>query len=181
MQANINEEHFMLQVKHGDLDSLIPLFETYHVKIYNFFLRFMRCEATAEDLTQNVFSRIIQYKDSYNEQKPFRAWIYQIARNVNHDHFKKRKEFNISDRDSNVPIENLEESKIDFDKDQRHQTLKEALELLNPDEREILELSRFQDLKYEEISQITGSSIGAVKVKVHRAVNKLRKIYFQIA
>jgi len=68
-----------------------------------------------------------------------------------------------------------------MEKEQKEQTLKEALGLLSPQHREIIELSRFQDLKYEEISQITGNSVGAVRVKVHRAVKKLKEVYFQIA
>jgi len=68
-----------------------------------------------------------------------------------------------------------------MEKEQRERTLKEALGLLPMEQREIIELSRFQDLKYEEISKITGNSVGAVRVKVHRAIKKLKEVYFQLA
>jgi RNA polymerase sigma-70 factor (ECF subfamily) len=69
----------------------------------------------------------------------------------------------------------------EMEKEGQKETLKEALGLLSPEYREIIELSRFQDLKYEEISQITGNSVGAVRVKVHRAIKKLKDVYFQLA
>ena len=57
--------------------------------------------------------------------------------------------------------------------------LDKALALLNPDEREILVLSRYQGLKYEEISKIKDISVAAIKVQVHRAMKHLRVLYFK--
>ena len=70
----------------------------------------------------------------------------------------------------------LEEMELEIKKN----TLYEALEQLSPEEREIIELSRFQGLKYQEISEITGNSVTAIKVKVHRAIHKLREFYFEL-
>lgn len=58
----VNDEHLMQKVKNGDLNSLAPLFEKYHVKLYNFFLRLTRNKDISNDLTQNVFRRIISYR-----------------------------------------------------------------------------------------------------------------------
>jgi RNA polymerase sigma-70 factor (ECF subfamily) len=57
--------------------------------------------------------------------------------------------------------------------------LQKALLKLNPSERELIVMHRFQEIKYEQIAEIIGSSQGAVKVKVHRAIKKLKEIYFQ--
>ena len=86
-----NDEHLMLKVKKGDLDSLAPLFEKYHVKIYNFFLRLTRNKEVSKDLTQNVFRRIISYRESYDQQWKFKSWMYQIARNVHIKHYQENK------------------------------------------------------------------------------------------
>jgi RNA polymerase sigma-70 factor (ECF subfamily) len=181
MQDYINDEHFMCRVRDGDLDSLVPLFEKYHVRIYNFYLRLTRSKELSEDLTQDVFNRVIRYKDSFKEDSRFKPWIYQVARNLLNDYHRKKHEYYTEQDDVSMLLDNPGEAKDDFDKTQRQQALMEAIGFLNDDDKEILELSRFQDLKYEEISQITGSSVGAIKVKVHRAINKLREIYFQIA
>jgi len=177
----INEEQLMIEVKNGNLDSLIPLFDKYQDKIFNFFLRYTHARETSEDLTQTVFSRILRYKQSYNEVYTFKTWIYQIARNVHIDHYSKNQYFAsdyLQAEDMALEASNAIE---EMEKQQKKQTLKEALGLLSVDYREIIELSRFQDLKYEDISKITGNSVGAVRVKVHRAIKKLKEVYLQIA
>ncbi|GAH56031.1 unnamed protein product [marine sediment metagenome] len=66
-----------------------------------------------------------------------------------------------------------------MEKKERFQQLNSALAKLSEEQRELLVLSRFQGLKYEEISKINGTTVGVVKVKIHRAINKLREVYFE--
>lgn len=176
----INDEQLIIEVKNGNLDSLVPLFDKYQGKIYNFFLRVTHDPTSSEDLTQTVFSRIIKYRTSYKEVYSFKSWIYQIARNVHVDHYSKKKLW-ATESEQEQYYADSRDAIAAMEKEQKEQILKEALGLLSPEHREIIELSRFQDLKYDEISQITGNSVGAVRVKVHRAVKKLKEVYFQIA
>jgi len=104
-----------------------------------------------------------------------------MARNVHIDHYNKTKYFIQDYDDPNKANLDQREALEVMEKKQRYEVLKEALDLLSVEQREILELSRFQDLKYDEISQITGASVGAVKVKVHRAIKKLKELYFELA
>jgi RNA polymerase sigma-70 factor (ECF subfamily) len=107
--------------------------------------------------------------------------MYQIARNVQIQYFNR----NIRLASDFLEIENIDQNILnttdEMEKQDLHQSLYEALNLLSVSDKEIIELSRFQDLKYEEIAEITGNSVGAIKVKVHRALKKLKDIYFQIA
>jgi len=175
------DEELMLAVKEDDLDALSPLFEKYHVKLYNFFLRLTHDRESSRDLTQNVFSRILKYRTSYDEKQAFKTWIYKLARNVHIDHYNKNRYLGSDYTD----LENLHGNERDavdeMDDSERKEILREALDQLPVEHREVIELSKFQGLKYEEISKITGSSVPAVKVKVHRAIKKLKEIYFQIA
>lgn len=170
------DEILMIEVKNGNLDSLIPLFDKYQIKLYNFFLRLTRSRETAEDLTQNVFSRIIAYKHTFNEEYKFRTWMYQMARNVNIDHYQKNKYYKSDYHEIESSKNDFENAVTETERNQNYDILREAINLLSPDDQEIIELSKFQD-----ISKITGNSVGAIKVKVHRAVNKLKEIYFQLA
>ncbi len=175
------DEELMIAVKEGDLDALSPLFEKYHVKLYNFFLRLTSDKENSRDLTQNVFSRILKYRTSYNEKHQFKAWIYQLARNVHIDHYNKNRYWASEyDDTENIPG-NDRDAQEEMEDTERKEILMEAIGQLPVDQKEVIELSRFQGLKYEEISKITGSSVPAVKVKVHRAIKKLKEIYFQIA
>ena len=175
-----NDEQLMQKVKNGDLDSLAPLFEKYHVRLYNFFLRLTQNKDLSGDLTQNVFRRIISYRESYNEDWKFKSWMYQIARNVHLKNYQENK-FLRSDYHETEELNNDSKSALEeMEMETRKSNLYEALNQLSPEQREIIELSRFQGLKYQEISEITGNSVTAIKVKVHRAMHKLRELYFEL-
>lgn len=171
----------MLSVKSGDIQALATLFEKYHVKLYNYFLRMTRSREISQDLTQDVFQRILKYRNSFNEKWMFRTWMFQIARNVLNYHYGSNK---ILTSDFHSPEQTEYEESIaleEIDKNSKRDTLYEALAQLNEEQREIIELARFQGLKYKEIAQLTENSVAAVKVKVHRAISKLRELYFELA
>src|SRR5690349_21239167 len=84
----MTDEMIMEAVKSGDLQQVSLLFERYNRRIYNFLARMCMDGVVAEDLTQNVFLRIIKYRTSYREGARFQSWIYQIARNVFSDHYQ---------------------------------------------------------------------------------------------
>lgn len=181
MKLFSTDEELMLAVKEGDLDALTPLFEKYHLNLYNFFLHLTRDRESSRDLTQNVFARILKYRSSYDEKQAFKTWIYKLARNVHIDHYNKNRYLSSDFEDVDNFAGNPRDAIDALEDSERREILREALDRLPVEQKEILELSRFQGLKYEEISKITGSSVPAVKVKVHRAIKKLKEIYFQIA
>lgn len=180
-EQTITDEACMLRVKADDLDAMVPLYDRYHEKLYNFFMRLCRDGEKAKDLTQTIFSRMISYRHSFKEGHKFKSWMYQMARNALIDSYHHTKPETNWDPETEFVREATTDAADEFEKVQQEQTLMEAIAMLSEDEKQIIELSRFQDLKYEEIARITGSSEGAVRVKVHRAIKKLREIYFQMA
>ena len=176
----MTDEKIMYSIQAGNIQKLAILFERYHIKIYNYFFRLTRQQDISEDLTQEVFYRILKYKESYKDSRKFTSWMYQIGRNLFIDHTRKNKE--------EIPIENIEnlnsESELSPEdregENQEQHLLHQALSLLPPKKREILVLSRFQGMKYKEISIILSCSISSVKTQVHRATRQLRNIYIQI-
>lgn len=88
-----SDEILIKEVKEGNLDSMIPLFEKYQVPLFNFFLRATRCKSTSEDLTHGVFSRILEYRGSFREGNAIRSWICQMARNLLIDNYHKNKHY----------------------------------------------------------------------------------------
>jgi RNA polymerase sigma factor (sigma-70 family) len=178
--SEISDEIIMKRVKEGNLPELSVLFERYHVKLYNFLLKLTFDRSLSHDLTQNLFYRIIKYRHSYNDGYSFKSWIYQMARNIYFDYCKQQKKH--IDRFISVEKfdENITEEDIAFHEEE-YERLDKALSQLNPDQKEILILSKFQGLKYEEISTIQNLSIPAIKVQVHRALKRLRQVYFKLA
>ena len=72
----------MMQVKEGGIRQLALLFERYQNPVYRYFLQTVQDQSLSEDLTQNVFERIIKYRNSFREESVFKSWIFSIARNV---------------------------------------------------------------------------------------------------
>jgi RNA polymerase sigma factor (sigma-70 family) len=173
-----DDDILMVNVKKGDLDSLSPLFDRYHVKMYNFFYRMSYDKELSMDLTQDLFHRIIVYRHTYQEGANFKTWIYKLAKNLNIDHYRKYHKWSMV-YDTTEYLENdtkLVTEEIVYD--EQKQQLFKAIEKLSKEQQELIELSRFQDLKYSEISEITGDSVANIKVKIHRALKKLKEIYY---
>src|SRR5437588_62647 len=83
------DEDLMLQVRDGAGEMLAVLFDRYQTPLFNFYSKLTGDRALSEDLVQEVFLRILKYRQSYRPGTPFRAWVYQIARNARIDHFRK--------------------------------------------------------------------------------------------
>ena len=168
----------MQHVKDGNLSEMSVLFERYNVKIYNFFLKLTRDREVSQDLTQNLFYRIIKYKGSYKNEYSVKSWIYQMARNIHIDYCNRTKRKD--DVFTRIADDNFEiaDSPDSYTEDE-YEMLERAFAELPDEQKELIVLSRYQGLKYEEISGIVNLSVPAIKVAIHRAVKQLRGIYFK--
>jgi len=176
----MTDEMIMEAVKNGDLQQASLLFERYNKRIYNFLARMTMDRAVAEDLTQNVFLRIIKYRNSYRQGLRFQSWIYQVARNIFSDHYQMHKNrfsdfVNVEKVSDQIP----EASDSEMQEEQE-QLLARSMALLNEEQRELLILTRFQHMKYEDVAVIMDTTVANIKVKVHRAIAKLREHYFEL-
>jgi RNA polymerase sigma-70 factor (ECF subfamily) len=176
----MTDEKIMHEVQNGNIQKLAILFERYHVKIYNYFFRLTRQQDISEDLTQEVFHRILKYRDTYKKSAQFTSWMYRIGRNLFIDHTRKnRDETSIEDLENLDSDSELSPEDREVESQEQH-LLQQALSQLSPQKREILVLSRFQGMKYKEISIILSCSIASVKTQVYRATKQLRNIYIKI-
>lgn len=176
----MTDETIMEAVKNGDLQQASLLFERYNKRIYNFLARMTVDRALAEDLTQNVFLRIIKYRNSYREGLRFQSWIYQVARNIFSDHYQAHKN-RFSDF---IDVEKVSGHIPDMDEgksqEEQEKLLERSMAMLSDEQRELLVLTRFQHMKYEDVAVIMNTTVANIKVKVHRAISKLREHYFEL-
>lgn len=167
------DEELMAEVALGNLDLARILFERHHVHVYNFLYKMSKDKMLSEDITQEVFYKLIKYRSSYNNGK-FVSWMFTIARNSLSSHYKSSKR----------TYTDLEQIEYRLTEDQNEKTeeythLQIALDKLNDTDRELLILNRLQEIKYNELAEIMDSTTGAVKTKVSRALKKLKGIYFE--
>jgi RNA polymerase sigma factor (sigma-70 family) len=176
MANSVPDEDLMIEVRNGLGDRLGVLFDRYQLPLFNFYSKMTGDRVVSEDLVQEVFLRILKYRQSYRPGTPFRAWMYQIARNTRLNHVERQRRettWNLDPAPSVSPPDSAERK-------QEAELLHLALMQMPEEKREVLVLSRFQELKYEEIAQLLGCEIGAVKVRVHRALRELRETFLRL-
>lgn len=176
--ADLKDEVVMQHVKDGNLSEMSVLFERYHLPLYNFFLKLTRNRDISQDLTQNLFYRMIKYKNSYKNEFSVKTWMYKMARNLHIDYCNEEKRSEeLFLTTSSYPVDITDDSFGYPEED--YERLEHAFSFLSNEQKEIIVMSRYQGLKYEEISLIMNQSVPAIKVTVHRAIKKLRGIYFK--
>ena len=178
----LSDNALMLKVKNGDIDKMGLLYERYYRQLYRFIFNMTRQKELSEDMVQNIFLRMLKYPDGFMGFGEFKMWMYHIARNTVYDYFRKvkRTPFHSDVRDYEEKIEGEQRSDAQFEKEQELKTLETAMEKLSDENRELLILCRFQELKYNEIAKILNTTEGAIKVRVHRALNQLKNNYLKI-
>lgn len=178
---SLSDNHLMEGVREGKIEKMAVIFERHHVRLFNFYLRLTGNRNHSEDLVQEVFYRMLKYRSTYKGESKFTIWMYQIARNAHIDYLRKKK--------SELPLEEKGKEALSHEPSpvekaelgQDIALMRKALSELPWKRREVLVLSRFQNMKYKEIAELMGCRIGTVKAQVHRAIKELGKIYFELS
>jgi len=176
------DENLMKAVRNGEVAKLGHLFDRHHRALFDFFAKVTASRIIAEDLVQDVFFRILKYRETFREESHFKAWMFHIARNARVDYYRKHQMEAATGADAadhlpsrfGLPGEDLEQ-------EQQTMLLECALFKLPPDKREVLILSRYQDMKYEDIAELLGCEVNTIKVRVYRAIRELRDIFFKLS
>ena len=173
------DHEIMLSVKNGDVHKLGQLFDKYAGGLYNYFKFQIRDSANSEDLVQNVFYSILKYRHTFKNGADFKTWMYTIARNEKNNFLRKKKfssdiDPEFPEEDGKTPEEDLV-NRVDIDQ------LRMALEGISPDNRELIILNRFTGLPYSQIAEILGCEIGALKVRMYRAIKELKDKFHKIS
>jgi RNA polymerase sigma factor (sigma-70 family) len=174
------DNRLMEDVKDGKVEKMAILFEKHHVPLFNFFIRLTGNRSISEDLVQEVFMRMLKYRATYQGRSKFTLWMYKIARNAHIDFLRKKKSELPLYEQWSEPITSEASPSEKLEGGQEVQLLRQALAQLPLKKREVLILSRYQNLKYKEIAELMDCHIGTVKAHVHRAIKELGKIYFEL-
>jgi RNA polymerase sigma-70 factor (ECF subfamily) len=164
----------MRQVRGGRTAALATLFERHHSRLYRYCLRMTGNRSAAEDLVQDTFMKMLKYKGTFRDDSEFTPWMFSIGRNASLAHL--RRTANDRERGDGEAEEELAHVP-DEPRQDEHELVRRALLELPAERREVLVLARYEFKSYEEIAGVLGCSVGAVKVRVHRALKQLRDIY----
>jgi RNA polymerase sigma factor (sigma-70 family) len=177
----LDDHTLMTAVRDGDLDQLGLLFERHHKHLYNFFMQQTGNNQSSEDMVQDVFYRMLKYRHTYRAEGKFTTWMFSIAHNAKIDYYrseKHRREEN--DIPETVTDDQPDPEEISVETNQ-HEILMDALDALSDEKREVLILSRFENMKYEAIADIMGCKVGTIKARVHWALKDLAQEFHKRA
>ncbi len=152
------------------------LIKKYQQKVYLHVRRMVYNHDDADDVTQNIFIKVFENIDKFREQAQLFTWIYRIATNEAISFLKKKKvrSFVTFSDNPHSQASALFEDPL-FDGDAIQQKLYKAIEQLPRKQKLVFNMKYFDEMKYEEISAVLGTSVGALKTSYHHAVKKIEK------
>lgn len=155
------------------------LLKKYQQKIYWHVRRMVINHDDADDIVQDIFVKVWKNLIKFREDSQLYTWLYRIATNECITFLNKKKQkYNVSLEDESTSF--LAETLADghyFDGDKAQMKLQQALLTLPEKQKLVFNMKYFDDLKYEEISDILGTSVGALKASYHLAVKKIESFF----
>ena len=180
MQENSADKKLIQQYLKGDEKSLEFLISKYLKLIYSFVYKNVGGTAEAEDITQEVFIKVWKNIKKFDQNKNFRPWIFQIAKNTSIDFLRKKKSIPFSrfenEKGQNALAENISApptNLIEKFSDQR--TLAVAMQGLTNEEQKIINLRHKDGLSFREIAETFQESVNTIKSRYRRILISLRK------
>ncbi len=165
----------MEQVRRGDAAGAARLFQRYAAPLLRFTGRILGDTAEAEEITQDVFLKLMVRADQYDGRAPVASWLFAIATNACRDRLRR------SVRRPSVTLEAVAEVRepgLPADERlahrQRREAVRRALLELSHEQREALVLARYHGMPYAEIARALDISEGAVKTRIFRAMETLK-------
>ena len=176
----IQDHEIMLNVRDGDTHKLGLLFDRHAQGLFNYFQFQIKDRFKSEDLVQNVFYKILKYRHTFKDGADFKVWMYAIARNEKINFFKNNRPKDVEIHPEQPDeLGSNPEDELEYKNDKNH--LNKALEMISTDNRELIILSKYTGLSYSKIAEIFGCTVGAIKVRIYRAVKELKSQYLNIA
>lgn len=160
-------------------EAFTDLLNKYQERIYWHIRRFVLSHEDTDDLVQEVFIKIWNNLANFRAESQLYTWIYRIATNESITFLNKKKQMlsvSIDDESSSYLADTLKQSSY-FDATKAELTLQEAILTLPDKQRLVFNMKYFEDLKYQEMSTILDTSVGALKSSYHIAVKKIEKYF----
>ncbi len=150
----------------------------YQEKLYWHIRKILISHDDTDDTLQNTFIRVFEALPKFREDSSLYTWLYRIATNEALTYLKKRKTRNfLSMNDMDSTLEKTLESDPYTDGDHIQMKLQKAILRLPEKQRLVFNLKYFEEMKYEEMSEILDTSVGALKASYHHAVKKIEQFF----
>lgn len=168
----MKDSQLISRIQQGEKDLLDLLIEKYYDEIFRFCYYKTGEEALAYDCAQETFLRMLRYMDSYIEKGNFKAYIFQIGRNVCVDAIQKRGLLPTEEQMDS--LSEIADARDDFRRAEAADTVRRALAVLPELQREAVVLRYYHDLKIREIAAVVGAGVPTVKSRLKQGKEKMK-------
>lgn len=182
------DENIVRSVQNGQTESYAKLVDRHKDQVYGMLMRLTGDPQLAEELAHETFVRAYQGIGRFRGESRFATWLVQIAVNIARDHVRERQRNKfvsldqMIERDADSPLFTEERAYYDPLAEVSERDLikrfEKGLQELPPNYREIFLLHHLQGMSYEDIAEMTGDSVGSLKVRSHRARKLLKETLF---
>jgi RNA polymerase sigma-70 factor (ECF subfamily) len=170
-----DDQSLVERIRRGDSGGAEELFERYAAALLRFADRMLSDRDAAQEVTQEVFVKVISRAHQYDGRAAVSSWLFAIAANACRDRRRRDRRAAVVSLDAIADLPARAEGiEARMDLRQRRAAVRRALECLSAEQREALVLARYHGLPYSEIARVLGISVGAVKTRIFRAVETLR-------
>ncbi|GAA3516290.1 sigma-70 family RNA polymerase sigma factor [Aquimarina addita] len=174
---NTEDEKKLLIALQNDVNinaAFTELVTLYKERLYWHIRNMVKNHNDADDVLQNVFIKVYKNIQKFKGESKLYSWMYRIATNESITFLNKRaKKFNISNEELKQQLIDNLESDVYFEGDEIQLKLQKAIATLPPKQQQVFNMKYFQELKYQEISEILETSEGALKASYHLASKKI--------
>lgn len=172
------ERELILKAKTGNKEAFASLINAYSKRIYYAAYSFLRNIDDAFDIVQEVFLRAYKNITSFDHNRAFYPWIYQITKNLCINKIKRKDSKNLLLPEYDFVQSHYELPDTSLLNDENIKKIRAGMDALPAGAREIIILKHFEDCSYAEIAEILDIPIGTVMSRLYNARKKLREILF---
>jgi RNA polymerase sigma-70 factor (ECF subfamily) len=169
--AHTTDEELMEQFKGGNEAAFVELYTRYKRRVYAYCVKMVTSKERAEDVYQEIFVRVARKRDHFKGGN-FASWLFAISRNLCLNALRDKTDYYSLEDVS----ETLKTPASSVEYDESAELLRRAIDQLTPDLREALILRVYDGLSYNEIAEVTDTKLATVKVRIHRAKQKLYEL-----
>jgi RNA polymerase sigma-70 factor, ECF subfamily len=172
----ITDEVLIAKIAKGDRSAMEALFARYRVRVFKFVLRLVRNEAIAEELNSDVFVDIWRQAGTFEGRAAVSTWIFSIARFKALNALQRRTEDELDEAKAETIEDNADDPETVLAKKDKAAVLRQCLDALSSEHREIVNLVYYQHKSVEEVSGIVGIPEATVKTRIFYARKKLSEL-----
>jgi RNA polymerase sigma-70 factor (ECF subfamily) len=168
-----SDEVLIGRIANGDRLAMQVLFARHHVRVYRFILRLVRNDATAEDLVSEVFLDVWRQARKFEGRSAASTWMLSIARFKALSALRRKGEQELDDATAEAIVDDADDPQATLQKKETGEVLRQAINTLSAEHREIVDLVYYHEKSVEEVAQIVGIPEATVKTRMFYARKKL--------